>query len=246
MPDGRYGDPHYHPKTKEFLQSPEKAEWRNPNISDGMPMTEVIDSFQPTVLLGLTGKANTFSKDMLERTIRYCDTPIVLPMSNPSQNSECSAEDAYRWTKGKAIVATGSPFPPVTLCVDDFDNEPTTSSHQPNEVTFSPSQCNNMFIFPGLGLACSIGGIKRVTDNLFSAAARACAASVLEEEICEGKCFPDVKRIRTVSHAVACCVLEEALMLGLVTTFTWEDIKEEGLDRYVDRKMYFPYYVPLL
>ena len=137
---------------------------------------------------------------------------------------------AYEWTDGRAVVATGSPFPSVTL---------------PDGRTLSPSQCNNMYVFPGLGLAMSVGGVSKITNKMLFVAALACTNSMTSEEIAEGRTFPAVKRIRDVSHAVACAVIDEALKEGLTTTLTAANLKE-GVPELVARKMYYPSYVPLI
>lgn len=224
--DNRFGNPHQNPGMSE-----EKLSWLNRNVSDGTPIEAAIEIFKPTVMLGLTGKPGTFTKSIVSAMAKNCPRPIIMPMSNPTCNSECTAEQAYDWSDGRAIVATGSPFPPYNF---------------PDGRIMHPSQCNNVYIFPGLGLACSIGGMKTIPDKLFIAAAIACSKSLKEEEIQAGCCFPRLNRIRQVSHAVAVGVLKEALKEGLVKNFKWCDIADEGLESYVDRKMYFPYYVPLL
>mmetsp|Transcript_29803 Transcript_29803/g.40914 ORF Transcript_29803/g.40914 Transcript_29803/m.40914 type:complete len:166 (-) Transcript_29803:38-535(-) len=161
-----------------------------------------------------------------------CERPIIMPMSNPTSRCECSAEQAYRWTEGRAIVATGSPFQPVRLGGTDGR-------------TLTPSQCNNMYVFPGLGLAASAGGITTFTDQMLYEAAVACVNSMTEEERLEGRTFPSVKRIRQVSLAVACAVIREGMRAGL--TDKMKILKAEGnIEQYVSRKMYFPDYVPLL
>ena len=131
-----------------------------------------------------------------------CDRPIIMPMSNPNSRCECSAEEAYRWSDGRAIVATGSPFPPVTLTTSDGRTQ-----------TLVASQCNNMYVFPGLGLAASVGGISKITDQMLYEAAVACAKSMTADEVAEGRTFPSVKRIREVSLAVACAVIREGMQL---------------------------------
>jgi malate dehydrogenase (oxaloacetate-decarboxylating)(NADP+) len=237
-PDGKHGDPHHH-ITCKLSTSVNKSQWYHSEISDGTTVEEVIETFKPTVLLGLTGKANSFTERILQRVTEHCQRPIILPMSSPASNCECTPEQAYSWTQGRAIVATGASFDPVTLPTEHKEGGRNHS------ITLHPSQCNNTFIFPGLGLACSIGGIKRLPDELFLAAAHACAQTVSNQEILRGQCFPDVNRVREVSHAVACGVLTEALKLKLVTKFTADDFADEGLQSYVDRKMYFPDYAPL-
>eukprot|EP01031_Cornospumella_fuschlensis_P043001 gene43001-52555_t len=221
--DGKYGDPN-------IKRGGVPAEWVNRSVSDGMPMKDVVGHFKPTVLLGLSAQPNVFTEGMVREMASYCPRPIIMPMSNPTSKAECTAEQAYRWTNGTAIVATGSPFAPVTL---------------ENGKKLIPSQCNNMYIFPGLGLAASVAGITRITDEMLYKASVACSLSCSEHDIAEGRTFPSVKRIRDVSHAVACAVIEEGLKDGLTTKITARHL-EEGIPNLVKRKMYFPKYVPLL
>lgn len=137
---------------------------------------------------------------------------------------------AYRWTDGKAIVATGSPFPPVTF---------------PDGRVFRPSQCNNMYVFPGIGLAASVAGVTRITDRMMYRAAAACTDSMNAEEIAEGRTFPHIKRIREVAHQVAVAVIDEALKGGLAPKISNKDLSE-GISTLVARKMYYPSYVSLV
>lgn len=102
-----------------------------------------------------------------------------------------------------------------------------------------------MYVFPGLGLAMSVAGVSKITDKMLYVAAVACTESMTDEEIKEGRTFPAVKRIREVSHAVACAVIQEALLAGLTTTITSAHLKE-GIPDLVNRKMYYPTYVPLI
>ena len=111
-----------------------------------------MQQFKPSVLLGLAAQpAGLFTQSMIESMGSYCARPIVMPMSNPTAKAECSPAQAYAWSDGKAIVATGSPFPPYT--------------HSDGK-TLIPSQCNNMYVFPGLGLAASVAGVSEITDAM--------------------------------------------------------------------------------
>ena len=161
---------------------------------------------------------------------RGASRPVVMPMSNPTAKAECTAEQAYLWTEGRAVVATGSPFPPVVY---------------KNNTTLIPSQCNNMYIFPGIGLAAAVGGLSIITDDMLYAAAVACAHSVSEAEKREGRVFPSISRIREVSLCVAEKVLEEGVRAGLATKIKPRHL-DEGLRNLLRRKMYYPTYVPLL
>jgi len=139
-PDGTHGDPNH----KRGLSS-DRAPWVHPTIADGTSMLDVVKTFKPTCLLGLAAQpAGLFSEELV-RAMSYTQTPIVMPMSNPTAKAECTPQQAYEWTDGRAIVATGSPFDPVEI----------------NGRTLIPSQCNNMYVFPGIGLAASVAGASR-------------------------------------------------------------------------------------
>jgi len=153
-------------------------------------------------------------------------------MSNPTSKAECTPEQAYNWSGGRAIVATGSPFAPVTM---------------PNGQTLIPSQCNNMYVFPGLGLAASVAGVQQITDGMLYAAAVACVDAMTPEEEASGRTFPDISRIRQVSHKVACSVIEKAFDEGVGMKLKRSDVPTiDALEQYVIKKMYFPGYVPLI
>jgi len=225
--DGKHGDPNH----KRGL-SDDRVPWVNNVVSDGASMLEVAKEFKPTCLLGLAAQdAGLFDEELVRTVAAQVDRPIVMPMSNPTSKSECTPEQAYRWTDGRAVVATGSPFDPVEL----------------NGKTHIPSQCNNMYIFPGIGLAASVAGTKMITDTMFYKAAVACMETMTEEEKEEGRTFPVLSRIRDVSHAVACAVIREGFEQGLNTKLEPEDFEAPGvLEHFVDLKMYNPHYVPLV
>lgn len=223
--DGKYGNPN-HVRGLTELTSP----WVNTAVSDGASMLQAVKDFKPTVLLGLSTIKGIFTEEMIKTMASYCEKPIVMPMSNPTDKSECTPAQVYEWTNGKAVVATGSPFPSYTL---------------PNGKVLIPSQCNNMYIFPGLGLAASVAGITKITDKMLYKASVACSETMNEEEKAEGRTFPNLARIRDVSHAVACAVINEGLAEKLTTKITAKHLAE-GIPSLVSRKMYFPDYVPLL
>lgn len=228
-PDGKNKDPNHGRGL-----SAERSAWLNDAVSDGATMQQVVEEFKPTVLLGLSTQPGVFTESMIRAMSADCEKrgthPIVMPMSNPTSKSECSPEQAYKWTNGKAVVATGSPFPPTKM---------------EDGRVLTPSQCNNMYVFPGVGLAASVAGVTYITDKMLYCAAVACSNSMTQEEIDEGRTFPNIKRIRDVSHAVACAVIDEALDKGLTTKISQSDL-DEGIPNLVRRKMYFPDYVPLI
>jgi malate dehydrogenase (oxaloacetate-decarboxylating)(NADP+) len=223
-PDGKHNNPHY--KKEEGVC--ELDDWKNLSISDGTPLIDAIHKHQPNVLLGLTGFGGVFTEDVIRAMGRCAHRPIIMPMSNPTSKAECTAEQAYKWTEGRAIVATGSPFNPVEL----------------NGKTLYPSQCNNMYVFPGLGLAASVGGTQRFTDQMFYAASQECTACLSEEDMEQGRTFPHIKKIRRVAHDVAVAVLKEGQAQLLNPKINKHHLRE-GWDELVTRKMYFPEYVEL-
>ena len=152
------------------------------------------------------------------------DRPIVFPLSNPTSKSECTAEEAIRWSDGRAIVATGSPFDPVV--------------HRGR--THRIGQGNNAFIFPGVGLGLWAGGVRRVTDAMFLDAARALAHLVSPADLDQGAVYPELTRIRDCSHAVACAVIRRAVAEGHASPGILP-----GLEETVRRAMWFPTYRPI-
>jgi len=222
--DGKFGDPN-HKRGITELTGP----WVNNQVSDGMSIADAIQSFKPTVLLGLSTVKGIFDETVIRAMGSVNQRPIIMPMSNPTHKCECTAEEAYRWTDGRAVVATGSPFAPVEL----------------NGKTFIPSQCNNMYIFPGIGLAASVSGVSKITNKMLYLAAKACTDSMTAAERAEGRTFPNLLRIRDVSKAVAVAVIEEGIREKLCSKIKKHHIAE-GIDNLVARKMYFPDYVPLV
>lgn len=194
-----------------------------------MPLIEVVRKYKPTILLGVTAVGGIFTEDLITQMAAHCDQPIIFPLSNPTTKAECTAEQAYEWTDGRCIFASGSPFAPV-----EFDDGRK----------FYPSQCNNMYIFPGLGLGASVCGAKKVSDRLLYIAAEALANFTSEADIAAGRVFPPISSIREASHTIACAVVDEVMREGLATKVSPEDAKD--IPAFVARKMYYPEYVPLV
>ena len=221
--DGKNGNPHQTRKLKDY-QEP----WVNNSVSDGTSLANTILDFKPNLLLGLSTIYNLFGETVLRNMGKVNKRPIIMPMSNPTSKCECTPEEAYRYTDGRAVVATGSPFDPVTM---------------PDGKVFIPSQCNNMYIFPGIGLAASISGVSRITNKMLYKAAEACNDTMTQAEKDEGRTFPNIKRIREVAKNVAIAVIEQGFEEDLITKISQKDRK--GLEKLVERKMYFPEYYPL-
>ena len=182
---------------------------------------EAIESIQPDILIGATGVAGTFSEMIIRKMAHFNEHPVIIALSNPTSHTECTAEQAYRWTDGRAVFASGSPFPIFRL----------------GEKLFKPAQGNNAYIFPGVGLGVIASRARLVTDSMFLAAAKALANMVLPEEIEVGAIYPSLNRVRTVSHAIAVAVCRIAQQEGLA-----ENSLPENLAEYIRAMMYEPNY----
>lgn len=182
-------------------------------------LQSAVDALHPTILIGASGMPNTFTQPVVEAMARHNERPVIFALSNPTSKSECTAEEAYRWSDGRAIFASGSPFPSVTL----------------NDVTYTPGQANNSYIFPGVGLGIVVSGARRVTDDMFTAAARALAHQVSEDDLAAGKIFPPLGEIRPVSAAIAKAVAEIVYSNGLA-----DAPKPANLAEYIRSEMYDP------
>jgi len=188
-------------------------------------LLEVVKRVKPTILIGASGQAHTFTEDVVKTMHKHCDQPIIFALSNPTTKAECTAEEAYHWTHGAAIFASGSPFPAVRL----------------NGKVFVPGQGNNMFIFPGVGLGAVVCGATKVTDEMFFTAAKTLAHMVTEEELNAGTIYPDLGKIRQISLAIAAAVCRLAWDDGLAQYPEPDDIRQ-----YVRDCMYHPDYRPYI
>jgi malate dehydrogenase (oxaloacetate-decarboxylating)(NADP+) len=184
-------------------------------------LLSAVEALRPTALLGVSGQPGSFTRPVLEVMARYNARPIVFALSNPTSKSECTAEEAYTWTGRRAVFASGSPFGPVTL----------------RGQTYVPGQGNNAYIFPGVGLAVSACGIKRVTDEMFLAAAKVLAAAVRPEDLEGGRLYPPLRRIRDVSALIARAVAEVAYQRDMTTR-----PRPDDLPAYLKSQMYDPTY----
>eukprot|EP00624_Nannochloropsis_granulata_P001717 evm.model.NODE_18350_length_9544_cov_24.339689.1 len=167
--------------------TPQQLEFMRDDLPDGLSLLEVAKHAKPTVLLGLSAQHGLFKEELVKEVAKHATRPFIFPLSNPTSSAECTAAEAYLWTNGRAIFASGSPFEPVTI----------------HGKTYKPSQANNFFVFPGIGLGAVVSGATIITDKMLYAASEAVAASLTDEERAEGRVFPRVARIRQVSLKVA-------------------------------------------
>jgi len=184
-------------------------------------LTLAVRTLRPTALIGASGKGGLFTREVLEEMASINDRPIIFSLSNPTSKAECTAEQAYRWTQGRAIFASGSPFDPVPV----------------GGKTLVPGQGNNAYIFPGVGLGIVVSGATRVTDEMFFAAARALASEVSNEDLESGCIYPSLQRIRVASASIAVAVARVAHESGLATVPKGEDLRFA-----VESQMYEPTY----
>lgn len=182
---------------------------------------EVVEQLKPTAIIGVSGQPQTFTQPIVEAMARFNQRPIIFALSNPTSKSECTAEQAYRWTQGRAIFASGSPFDAVT-----FEGK-----------TFQPGQANNAYVFPGVGLGVIVSGARFVTDEMFSAAAKALYNLVTPGDLEVGRIYPALSRIREVSAAIAAAVAEVAYQRGLASAPRPPDVLAA-----VNAEMYQPVY----
>ena len=158
-----------------------------------------IHALKPTAIIGVAAVGGTFTPEVLNTMAQINDRPIVFALSNPTSKAECSAEEAYSHTAGRALFACGSPYDPVTL----------------DGKTFVPRQGNNSYIFPGVGLGAIASGARLVTDEMFMAAARTLARLVTDADLKQGSLYPALPRIRDVSTHIAAAVARVAYKRGL-------------------------------
>ncbi|XP_002455029.1 NADP-dependent malic enzyme, chloroplastic isoform X1 [Sorghum bicolor] len=205
---------------KNSLQ-PFKKPWAHEHEPLGT-LYDAVQSIKPTVLIGTSGVGRTFTKEVVEAMASFNERPIIFSLSNPTSHSECTAEQAYTWTQGRAVFASGSPFAPV-----EYDGK-----------TFVPGQSNNAYIFPGLGLGLVISGAVRVHEDMLLAASAALADQATEENFVTGSIFPPFTNIRKISAHIAAAVAAKAYELGLATRLP----PPRDLVKYAESCMYTPVY----
>jgi len=191
------------------------------DFKDHSYFLDAVKALKPTAIIGVSGQPSTFTQSILEEMARCNERPIVFALSNPTPRSECTAKEAYVWTQGRAIFASGSPFDPFTL----------------EGITYEPGQGNNAYIFPGVGLGVIACRAKHVTDEMFLAAAQTLAAEVTEDDFNRGSIYPPLGHIREISAKIATAVCEVAYEQGLAV-----NPRPNDLAAFIKSQMYEPNY----
>jgi malic enzyme len=195
------------------------------NDAQRKTLSRVVAAYEPTVLIGASGQGGAFDEESVCAMARTTDTPVILPMSNPTVISEAEPENILRWTEGRALVATGSPFDDVSM---------RGGVHR-------IGQANNVFIFPGLGLGTIVSGATGVTDGMISASAHALAASLSNEELTARCLMPEVSRLWDISGEVAMAVGRQAIADGVA-----DQISDEEYRQRIDDYRWLPEYPEMI
>ena len=182
---------------------------------------DAINILKPNILIGATGAPGTFTEPVISAMAQVNPRPAIFALSNPTSRAECTAEQAYEWSEARAIFASGSPFAPVTV-----DGE----EHH-------PGQGNNAYIFPGIGLGAVVCEARKITDEMFLAAARALSDRVEADDLAAGSIYPPLSDLRSLSLSIAVAVVEVAYAQGLANT-----PKPDDLERAIAATMYDPHY----
>lgn len=177
-------------------------------------LLDVVVNTRPSVLIGVSGQAGLFTKAVVEAMQMHCERPLILPLSNPTSQAEAQPVDLLRWTGGKALVATGSPFPAVDM----------------GDRCIEIAQCNNSYIFPGVGLGVITAKASRITDSMMMAASKALADSSPVVQTGEGALLPPLETIRTVSKSIAKAIVLQAIADGVAMPIP-EDLIEEKIQQ---------------
>ena len=184
-----------------------------------LPFEDAIDAVRPHVLIGATGAPETFTRSVVERMSRINPRPVIFALSNPTSRAECTAEQAYQWSGGRALFASGSPFAPVTY-----------GGH-----TFRPAQGNNVYVFPGIGLGAIASRARTLPDALFLTAARTLAGLVRAADLQQGALYPPLSGIRDISLSIAVSVAKQAYDTNLA-----RGKRPKNVRRHVEQLMYAP------
>jgi malate dehydrogenase (oxaloacetate-decarboxylating) len=171
-----------------------KVEFAHLSLPATDDLVGFVDSFRPTVLVGTTGQPRIFGEELIRTMAKHVKRPLVMALSNPTSKTEGIPSEIVACSQGRALIATGSPFEPVEY----------------GDLVIPVSQCNNVYVFPGIGLGAIVSGARKVTDAMFSAAAETLAGLVSEEDLGRGSLYPPIEELRPISRVIAAAVARAA------------------------------------
>jgi malate dehydrogenase (oxaloacetate-decarboxylating) len=208
------------PYKKDFIWTQKELDEYKITSKDQNDLLALIKKFQPTVLIGTSGQPNTITQEMVEAMCAYTERPIILPFSNPTELAEAKPEDVIKWSKGKALIATGSPFEPVS-----YEGK-----------TYCIGQGNNVFIFPGVGLGSMLSNAKVVKPKMFYLAAKTLSESVSAKDLKQGMLYPPIRDLRFITQQVAKTIIKDAQ----------PDLADDEIQDMIEKFMWVPEYPELI
>lgn len=220
------------PYKQKFAKDPAKLAWLTDEKD--LQLEQVVKKAGITVLIGTSGQAGCFSRDVISAVLEHTDRPVIMPLSNPTDHAEAVPADMYSWTHGRALVGTGSPFPDVLY----------------EGISYRIGQANNVFVFPGVGLGTLASGARQVLPDFFTAAAKAVSSCVSKEAMARGTLLPPVTELADVSLKVALAVGESAINNGVSRRCAFSSFQHEHdpvrLQELIRRMRWQPHYLPLV
>lgn len=212
------------PAQQTLAQPRERVASWGSSASHEISLLDTVRGARATVLVGVSGQPKTFTEEVVRLMSEHAARPIIFPLSNPTSRIEATPADLLAWSQGKALVATGSPFSPV-----EYDGR-----------SYPIAQCNNAYVFPGMGLGVLASGARRVTDGMFMAAAEAlsCESPALKDP--SGTLLPPLREVRIASKQIAYAVAARAQADGVADTTTQEETRAR-----VDARVWTPSYPSL-
>ena len=220
------------PYKQKFAKDPASLEWLT--TEDDLQLEQVVKKAGITVLIGTSGQAGCFTREVVEAVLAHTDRPVIMPLSNPTDHAEAVPADLYSWTKGKALVGTGSPFPDVVYA----------------GASYRVGQSNNVFVFPGVGLGTLASGAREVLPEFFTAAAKAVSSCVTREAMARGTLLPPVTELGSVSLKVGQAVGESAIEQGVSRPCAFSTFQHQDdpirLQELIRKMRWTPDYLPLV
>jgi malic enzyme len=208
---------------REFALTPENLRDYGFQSGEHYDLEGVVRCVKPSILIGTSGQPGAFTEWVIREMALHVDTPVIFPLTNPTSKTEATPENLITWTDGRALIGTGSPFPPVT--------------HQGR--THVIGQANNVFIFPGVGLGIIVSAARLIPEEVFVVAAQALAETITEEQMLTGAIYPPVSELRRVSRHIAIEVVKRIRDLGMGRGF-----RNDQIEHAVDAMMWYPEYLP--